>query len=112
MKTLLMLAAILYSGLTMAQNCEEKVLSDYITAVSQNEFHYLTGEVLSYKKGERSFESYGNVIELGFTKDVDIYFASSEYMSGLGIEALIVDANSIQKFTKFKDIKINGITSP
>jgi hypothetical protein len=36
------------------------------------------------------------VIELGFTKDVDIYFASSEYMSGLGIEALIVDPSTCE----------------
>lgn len=91
MKALTLALTLMISGVALAQNCEEKVLADYIKAVPQNEFHHLTGEVIRLKAAQKSFTAYGVTVETGFNKATDVYLAASEYMAGYGVEALVVD---------------------
>lgn len=96
MKALTLAVTLMISGLAFANNCEDKVLADYIKAVPQNEFHHLTGEVIKLLPAQKSFKAYGVTVVTGFNKATDVYMAASEYMSGYGVEALVVDPETCE----------------
>ena len=96
MKALFLALTLSISGFALAKNCEDKVLADYIKAVPQNEYHHLTGEVMKLAPGQKSFKAYGVTVVTGFNKAMDVYMAASEYMSGYGVEALVVDPETCE----------------
>lgn len=91
MKFYILALSLVASTSILASECEQKVLQDYMKNVSSNEFHSLSNEVLSIKKNQKSFEAYGVEVALNYNHDVEVYFGSSEYMGGYGVEALVVD---------------------
>ncbi len=90
MKTLLIGLSLAFSLSSFANNCEEKVLADYIKATPGNEFHRLSSGAILVGKSQAAFKYYDSEIALGYNFDVEIYIASSEYMGGFGMEALVV----------------------
>lgn len=90
MKALFSLVVLFSSSVVLA-NCEEKVLDQYIKLTPAQEFHHLTQEAIKIKPRQRSLVLYGEIIELNFNNSMEVYVAGSEYMSGYGVEALIVD---------------------
>lgn len=91
MKTFIMGLTLILSTAAFANTCEEQVLTDYTKALAANDYHHLIGEVMNFKKFEKSFISYGTKVELGFDLDVAVYLAASEFMGGYGVEAIVVD---------------------
>lgn len=96
MKNFLLVLSLFSFSAMAVQACEDKVLNDYIKAVPANEYHALTGEVLKVQKGQKSFKAYGVTVEVNFNFDIEVYMASSEYMGGYGVEALVVDPRTCE----------------
>ena len=96
MKNLLLVLSLFSFSAMASEVCADKVLNDYMKAVPANEQHALTGEVLKLEKGEKSFKAYGVVVEVNYNFATEVYFASSEYMGGYGVEALVVDPRNCE----------------
>ena len=95
MKALFSLVIFLTSTLTFA-NCENKVLEQYIKLTPQNEFHHMTEEAIKINPRQKILVAYGQVIELNYKRQMEVYLAGSEYMGGHGVEALIVDPRTCE----------------
>ena len=93
MKFLLASFLILSTSVSFASSCENEVLDAYIEALPQNDWHALTGVSYSLKSGENDIVLYGKKITLSYPVDTELFLASSEYMSGLGVEAIVVDGD-------------------
>ena len=91
MKSLFALFLVSLSLTAFGRSCEEHALEEYSRITNQNEYHYLTGTRLKADKNAQSIEYFGTQIRLGFDKQVEIIIAASEYMGGLGYDALVVD---------------------
>jgi hypothetical protein len=91
MKLVILSLSLMVSAAAFGNNCDQKVLQDYIKNVQSNEFHSLSNEVIAVKKNEKSITAYGLEVALNYKHDVVVYFGSSEYMGGYGVEALVVD---------------------
>jgi hypothetical protein len=91
MKLFILGLSLLLSSVAFGKSCEEPVLKDYINALEANDYHHLTGQVFNFQKLEKSFTYYGKQVELGYDFDVTVFIAASEFMSGYGLEAVVVD---------------------
>lgn len=105
MKFLIASFLILSTSVSFAKSCEDQVLDAYIAAVPQNDWHALTGVRYSLKSGENDILLYGKKITLSFPVETDLLLASSEYMGGLGVEAIVVDedCNVLELFNVYTE---------
>jgi hypothetical protein len=93
MKFLIASFLILSTSAAFARSCENEVLDAYIKAVPQNDWHALTGVSYSLKSGENDILLYGKKITFNYPVDTELLLASSEFMGGFGVEAIVVDAD-------------------
>jgi len=93
MKFLLASFLIFSVSSAMANPCEGEALEAYAKELPQNDWHALTGLSYSLNAGENVVQLYGMKVTLSYPVDTNLLFASSEYMGGLGVEAVVVDAD-------------------
>ena len=92
MKFLIASFLVLSSSVAFATSCETEAIDAYIKALPQNDWHAFTGVSYTLKSGENDLELYGKKITFNYPVDTQLLLASSEYMGGLGVEAIVVDA--------------------
>lgn len=105
MKFLIASFLILSSSVAMASTCEVEALDAYTKALPQNDWHALTGLSYSLKAGKNKVELYGRNFKLNYPVDTTLLFASSEFMAGLGVEVIAVDAdcNVLEIFNVYEE---------
>lgn len=96
MKLFIIGVCISLSSMASSRNCQERVIQDYIAATPGYEYHSLSNEVMRILKNEKSFTAYGKKFEIDYAFDVEVYFGSNEYMSGYGVDALIVEPTTCE----------------
>ena len=88
---LLVLSSLLFSTNLMA--CYSQALSVYTSAMNERRHDniHVYKEAVQLNAGQ-SYETYGVVFE--YEQDVLIFEGSSEFMSGFGVEAIVLEPNT------------------
>lgn len=92
MKSLLVLiSSILFSANAVA--CYSQAVSVYTQAMNERRHDniHVYNEAVQLKAGQ-SYDSYGVIFE--YEQDVLIFEGSSEFMSGFGVEAIVLEPNT------------------
>ncbi len=93
MRFILSFTLLLSSLSSMA--CETEVMDYFLSQRPEHEHHHVI-ETLSPVAGSTELELYGTKIKLPQNVEVDVYLAASEYYSGYGVDAVVVERQTCE----------------